>query len=100
MSAVSSVFGPEFIQHLLTAAMPQLEALIRKVVAEQENSTDKLCVPYEEAGRMIGTSYEGIRKLVRSGRLTPTRRGRRRSIAVSELKAYIERNQVNEREED
>ena len=27
-----------------------------------------LVVDYEEAGRMIGTSYEGIRKLVRKGK--------------------------------
>jgi hypothetical protein len=44
---------------------------------------------------MIGTSYEGIRKLVRKGRLTAvSRSGRNRGIAVRELKDYVERSQV------
>jgi hypothetical protein len=44
---------------------------------------------------MIGTSYEGIRKLVRKGKLTAvSRSGRYRGIAVQELKDYVERSQV------
>jgi len=91
-----TLFGPLFIQQLVAAARPQLEELIREVLAEKErSSTEILCVDYEEAGRMIGTSYEGIRKLVRKGKLTSvSRSGRHRGIAVHELRSYIERNKV------
>ena len=45
-----------------------------------------LVVDYEEAGRMIRTSYEGIRKLVRKGKLTAvSRSGRYRGIAVQRI---------------
>ena len=44
---------------------------------------------------MIGTSYEGVRKMVREGKLTAvSRSGRHRGIAVAELKDYVRRNQV------
>jgi hypothetical protein len=88
------LFGPAFIQQFLVAARPELEALIRDVVEEGSSAEDVLCVPYGEAGRRIGTTYEGIRKLVKKGDLTPVSRGRRRGIAVGELKAYVERKKV------
>jgi hypothetical protein len=93
-TSTTSLFGPEFIQQFLVAAKPALESLIRDVLEDARSSPQTLCVPYEEAGRMIGTSYEGIRKLVRNGILTPTSRGRRRVIAINELKAYTERCKV------
>jgi phage gp45-like len=63
------------------------------VIADE--SAPPLIVDYEEAGRMIGTTYEGVRKLVRRGKLTAvSRSGRYRGIAVSELKNYVQRSQV------
>jgi hypothetical protein len=92
----NGLFGPQFIQQLLAAARPHLEALIKEVLSEKRDlSSEVLCVDYEEAGRMIGTSYEGIRKLVRKGRITSvSRSGRHRGVAVDELRSYIERNKV------
>ena len=87
------MFEQQFITQLLVAAKPQLKTMIKEVIADAESRP--LVVDYEEAGRMIGTSYEGVRKLVRKGRLTAvSRSGRHRGIAVEELKDYVERNQV------
>jgi excisionase family DNA binding protein len=87
------IFEQHLIQQLLLVAKPQIRALIREVIADEGGQP--LVVDYEEAGRMIGTSYEGVRKLVRKGRLTAmSRSGRHRGIAVSELKNYVERSQV------
>lgn len=92
----SSLFASQFLEQLVAAARPQLQALIEEVLAERrDRPPEVLCVDYQEAGRMIGTSYEGIRKLVRKGKLTSvSRSGRHRGIAVNELRSYIERNQV------
>ena len=92
----NGLFGPQFIQQLLAAARPHLEALIKEVLSQKlDSSSEVLCVDYEEAGRMIGTSYEGIRKLVRKGRLTSiSRSGRHRGVAVDELRSYVQRNKV------
>jgi hypothetical protein len=89
----SSVFEQQFIQQLLTAARPGIEALIKEVIADERGQP--LIMDYEEAGRMIGTTYEGVRKLVRKGKLTSvSRSGRNRGIAVAELKDYVQRSQV------
>jgi excisionase family DNA binding protein len=89
---ISSVFEEQFLQQLLLAARPQIEALVREVIAGERSQP--LIVDYEEAGRMIGTTYEGIRKLVRNGKLTAvSRSGRHRGIAIAELKDYVHRNQ-------
>ena len=93
-TALTGLFGPEFVQQFLAAARPALEDMMRNVVAATHSANDVLCVPYKEAGAMIGTTYEGILKLVRNGKLTSTSRGRRRVITIAELKAYIERNKV------
>jgi excisionase family DNA binding protein len=88
-----SMFEQQFIQQLLLIAKPQIRALIREVIAD--DGGQPLVVDYEEAGRMIGTSYEGVRKLVRKGRLTAvSRSGRHRGIAVEELKDYVQRSAV------
>jgi excisionase family DNA binding protein len=88
-----SVFEQQFIQQLLLVAKPQIRALIREVIADEGGQP--LVVDYEEAGRMIGISYEGVRKLVRKGRLTAvSRSGRHRGIAVEELKDYVQRSAV------
>ncbi len=68
-----------------------LKALIEEVLSERDGPK-ALCVDYEDAGQMIGTTYEGIRKMVRKGQLKATRRGRRCGIAVSELKEFVRRN--------
>jgi excisionase family DNA binding protein len=92
----SNMFEQQFVQHLLIVAKPQLKALIREVIEDERNRP--LIVDYEEAGRMIGTSYEGVRKLVRKGRLTAvSRSGRHRGIAVEELKDYVQRSAVTNR---
>lgn len=85
------MFEKEFVQQLLGQAKPILKELIEEVLAEKDGC-DVLCVDYEEAGRRIGTSYEGIRKLVRNGDLKAVKRGRRRGIAVAELTSFIKRN--------
>ena len=78
------------VQQLLSAALPEIKALIKEVIAEEANQP--LIVDYEEAGRMIGTTYEGVRKLVRSGKLQAvSRSGRNRGIAIAELKDYVRR---------
>ena len=88
-----NMFEQQFIQQLLTAARPEIKALIKEVIADE--GSQPLIVDYEEAGRMIGTSYEGVRKLVRKGKLTAvSRSGRRRGIAVAELKDYVQRSRV------
>jgi excisionase family DNA binding protein len=67
--------------------------MVRDALADQ--GAEPLVVDYEEAGRMIGTTYEGVRKLVRKGKLTAvSRSGRHRGIAIAELKDYVERSQV------
>lgn len=85
------MFEKEFVQQLFGEAKPFLKALIEEVLAEKDCS-EVICVDYEEAGRRIGTSYEGIRKMVRKGDLKAVKRGRRRGIAVSELTAFIKRS--------
>jgi len=87
------MFQEYFVQQLLAAARPEIRALIKELIAAE--GTDQLVVDYEQAGRMIGTTYEGIRKLVRKGRLTAvSRSGRHRGISVAELKDYVQRSQV------
>lgn len=89
----SNMFEQQFVQHLLIVAKPQLKALIREVMEDERDRP--LIVDYEEAGRMIGISYEGVRKLVRKGRLTAvSRSGRHRGIAVEELRDYVQRSAV------
>jgi hypothetical protein len=86
-------FEQQFVQQLLTAVLPEIKGLIREVLADE--LAQPLLVDYEEAGRMIGTTYEGIRKLVRKGRLKAvSRSGRHRGIAVAELKNYVQRSQL------
>jgi len=88
-----SMFQEHFVQQLLAAARPEIKALIKEVIADE--GTDPLVVDYEQAGRMIGTTYEGVRKLVRKGRLTAvSRSGRHRGISVAELKDYVQRSKV------
>jgi hypothetical protein len=92
-SRAGSPFEQQFIQQLLAAVRPEIKALIKEVITDEGGPP--LVVDYEEAGRMIGTTYEGIRKLVRKGKLTAvSRSGRHRGIAVSELKDYVQRNQL------
>jgi excisionase family DNA binding protein len=87
------MFEQQFVEQLMMAFAPRIKELIKQVMAAE--TAAPLVVDYEEAGRMIGTSYEGIRKLVRKGRLTAVRRsGRYRGIAVQELKDYVERSRV------
>jgi hypothetical protein len=94
-TGATGLFGPDFIEQFLAAARPGLKTLIRDVITEDRSARKVLCVPYEEAGAMIGTSYEGIRKLVRKGKLkSVSRSGRRRGIAISEMESYVERNMV------
>ena len=93
------MFEQEFIQQLLTAAKPQLRALVREVIGDEAKAVSPLCVDYEQAGRMLGTSYEGIRKLVRKGELCAVSRCRKRAIAIDELKLYIARSTVSKQAE-
>ena len=87
------MFDQQFIQQLLMEVRPELKALVKEVIADEGGQP--LIVDYLEAGRMIGTSYEGVRKMVREGKLTAvSRSGRHRGIAVAELKDYVRRNQV------
>jgi hypothetical protein len=88
-----SMFELYFVQQLLAVVRPEIKALIKEVIADEE--TLPLVVDYDQAGRMIGTTYEGVRKLVRKGRLTAvSRSGRHRGISVAELKDYVQRSQV------
>jgi hypothetical protein len=90
---VRSMFEEQFIQQLLVAVRPEIRALIKEVIADE--GAQPLVVDYEEAGRMIGTTYEGVRKLVRKGKLTAvSRSGRHRGIAITELESYVLRSQV------
>jgi excisionase family DNA binding protein len=87
------MFEQQFIQQLLTAVRPEIKALIKEVIGDEGGQP--LILDYDEAGRMIGTTYEGVRKLVRKGNLRAVRRsGRHKGIAVAELKDYVRRNQV------
>jgi hypothetical protein len=42
---------------------------VKEILAEEHNTNGVISVDYEEAGRMIGTTYEGIRKMVGKGNL-------------------------------
>ncbi|HEY1754299.1 MAG TPA: helix-turn-helix domain-containing protein [Bryobacteraceae bacterium] len=87
------MFEQQFVDQLIVAFTPRIKELIKQVISAE--TAPPLVVDYEEAGRMIGTSYEGIRKLVRKGKLTAvSRSGRYRGIAVQELKDYVERSQL------
>ena len=87
------VFEQQFVEQLLEAFPPRIKCLIKQVIADE--SAPPLIVDYDEAGRMIGTTYEGVRKLVRKGKLTAvSRSGRYRGISVSELKDYVHRSEV------
>ncbi len=89
----AGMFEQQFLQHLMAAFLPQIKELIREAMADE--AAPPLIVDYEEAGRMIGTTYEGVRKLVRRGKLKAvSRSGRYRGIAVSELKEYVQRSQL------
>ena len=91
--AMGGMFEQQFVEQLMVAFTPRIKELIKQVISAE--AAPPLVVDYEEAGRMIGTSYEGIRKLVRKGKLTAvSRSGRYRGIAVQELKDYVERSQV------
>ena len=91
----AGMFEQQFMQQLIVAFTPQIKELIKEVIADE--AARPLVVDYEEAGRMIGTTYEGVRKLVRKGKLTAvSRSGRHRGIAVAELKDYVQRSQLTE----
>ena len=93
--ARASLFERHFIEQLLRAVRPEIKALIKEVMEEESHQPLPLVVDYERAGRMIGTTYEGIRKLVRRGKLTAvSRSGRHRGIAVSELRDYVDRSEL------
>lgn len=92
-AALGHLFEQHFLEQLLAAAQPQISALIKEVITKE--TSQPLVVDYEEAGRMIGTTYEGIRKLVRKGKLRAvSRSGRYHGIAVQELKDYVQRSQL------
>jgi excisionase family DNA binding protein len=84
------VFDKEFIDRLLDVARPDLKALVREVLADQGHHLEPLCVNYAEAARILGTTYEAIRKLVARGVLQATGHGRKRCIAISELHKYAQ----------
>jgi len=91
----AGMFEQQFMQQLIVAFTPQIKELIKEAIADE--AARPLVVGYEEAGRMIGTTYEGVRKLVRKGKLTAvSRSGRYRGIAVAELKDYVQRSQLSE----
>jgi len=86
------VFQQQFIDEFLVATKPALRDLILEIMADRQADTATLVVDYDEAGKMIGTSYDGIRKMVAKGHLKATHRGRRVGIALSVLKDFITRN--------
>ena len=87
------MFEQHFVQELLAAFKPHLREIVKETLAGE--SALPLIVDYGEAGRMLGTSYEGVRKLVRKGKLTAvSRSGRYRGISVDELRDYVARSQI------
>ncbi len=91
----TAVVERRMMEQLRLAFAPQIRALIKEVIADETVGSAPLIVDYAEAGRLIGTTYEGVRKLVRKGMLTAvSRSGRYRGIAISELKDYIERRRL------
>ncbi len=89
----ANIFEQQFVEQLLVAFTPRIKALIQEVIADEGGQP--LIVDYDEAGRMLGTTYEGVRKLVRKGKLTAvSRSGRYRGIAVAELRNYVQRSQL------
>lgn len=91
------MFEQRFVQEMLAAFKPHLKEIVKETLAGE--SPLPLIVDYGEAGRMLGTSYEGVRKLVRTGRLTAvSRSGRYRGISVDSLRAYVARSQIHPNE--
>lgn len=86
------MFAPDYMKQFLTEAEPYLRELVNEILAQNSADGDVISVDYKEAGRRIGTTYEGIRKMVRNGDLKALKRGRRRGVLVSELTSYAARN--------
>jgi hypothetical protein len=88
------LFEKEFIKQLPVEFRPDFEALIREVIATDKQS-EPLIVDYGEAGRLIGTTYEGVRKRVKKGDLLASRRrGRFVGIAMKRNSAIRGREQA------
>lgn len=91
----TAVVERHMMEQLRLAFAPQIRALIKEVMADETVGSAPLIVDYAEAGRLIGTTCEGVRKLVRKGMLTAiSRSGRYWGIATSELKDYIQRRRL------
>jgi len=91
----NAIVERHMMEQLRLAFAPQIRALVKEVMANETVGSAPLIVDYAEAGRLIGTTYEGVRKLVRKGMLTAvSRSGRYRGITISELKDYIQRRQL------
>ena len=86
------MLGNEFIKQFFIEAKPHLMELVKEILEAKPDDGEVLSVDYDEAGRRIGTTYEGIRKMVRKGQLKAVKRGRRRGIPVSELRSYVQKN--------
>jgi hypothetical protein len=94
-AAAPNILEQPFFEQLRMAFAPQIKALIKEVIADETAESAPLIVDYAEAGRLIGTTYEGVRKLVRKGMLTAvSRSGRYRGIAIAELKDYVQRRRL------
>jgi hypothetical protein len=91
----NAVVEQRMMEQLRLAFAPEIRALIKEVLADETVGSAPLIVDYAEAGRLIGTTYEGVRKLVRKGMLTAvSRSGRNRGIAISELRDYVQRRRL------
>jgi hypothetical protein len=79
----NGVVERHMMEQLRLAFAPQIRALIKEVIADETVGSAPLIVDYTEAGRLIGTTYEGVRKLVRKGMLTAVSRSGRNSRITS-----------------
>jgi len=55
--------------------------------------SNAIAISVDEASEMVGVSKSTIRREIDRGRLKAVRVGRRVRVRVSELKAYVERNE-------
>jgi excisionase family DNA binding protein len=92
VATVMQMFAPDYMKQFVKEAEPYLRELVNEILVHKDDSSEVISVDYKEAGRRIGTTYEGIRKMVRKGELKAFKRGRRRGILVSELKSYAKTN--------
>ena len=60
------------------------------ISTKQQALENPLCLPVEDAARVLSISTAMVRKLVKEGKLPAVRMGRRLLIAYAEIEKFVE----------